>query len=81
MLENPNRPGPYYYKDCIKFNWVTALIKNHKSYITDKGGDYEYLTLTEEDLKWQAKLKEINFATYYRIGVLSATGATLVSLI
>ena len=26
LLENPNRPGPNYYIDCIKFNWVTALV-------------------------------------------------------
>ena len=26
LLENPNRPGPDYYKDCKKFNWVTALV-------------------------------------------------------
>ena len=29
LLENASRPGPDYYKDCIKFNWVTALVSSH----------------------------------------------------
>ena len=30
LTENANRPGPDYYNDCIKFNWVSALVKSHK---------------------------------------------------
>ena len=30
VIPDPKRPGPNYYDDCIKFNWVDALIKNHK---------------------------------------------------
>ena len=57
LLENENRPGPDYYKDCIKFNWVSALVKSHQKHVEDNGGDYSYYTLTEEDIKWQKKLK------------------------
>ena len=37
MIPDPKRPGPNYYDDCIKFNWIDALVKNHKK----AGGDYE----------------------------------------
>ena len=30
LIPDPNRPGPDYYKDCTKFNWVDALVKKHK---------------------------------------------------
>ena len=30
MISDPNRPGPDYYSDCKKFNWIDALRKNHK---------------------------------------------------
>ena len=30
MLENPNRPGPGYYKDCKMYDWTNSLIKSHK---------------------------------------------------
>ena len=36
-IADPKRPGPNYYDDCIKFNWVDALVKNHKK----DGGNYE----------------------------------------
>jgi hypothetical protein len=52
LLENTNRPGPNFYDDCVKFNWVTALVKSHKKHIEGKGENYEYYMLTEEDLKW-----------------------------
>jgi hypothetical protein len=29
VREDPKRPGPDYYKDCIKFNWIDALVSNH----------------------------------------------------
>ena len=51
-VRNPNRPGPDYYKDCKKFNWVSAMVKSHKKHVSDKGGDYEYYTLTDEDIAW-----------------------------
>ena len=30
IVPDPNRPGPDYYKDCNKFNWVDALVEKHK---------------------------------------------------
>ena len=36
IIPDPTRPGPNYYDDCIKFNWVDALVKNHKEKV---GGD------------------------------------------
>ena len=39
LLENPNRPGPDYYKDCKKLDSEEEVDLNE--------------TLTEEDLKWQ----------------------------
>ena len=30
VIEDPNRPGPDYYKDCKKYNWVDELVKKHK---------------------------------------------------
>ena len=74
LLENPNRPGPDYYKDCNKFNWVNAMVKSHKKHITDKGEDYDSLTLTDEDLAWQAKMKALQNAHYLQVGFAAAVG-------
>ena len=82
LLENPNRPGPDYYKDCIKFNWVSALVKNHKAHIVKKGEDYTYYTLTDEDIAWQAKMKALQNATFLQVGAAAAVGTgVLVSVI
>ena len=58
LLVNEKRPGPNYYDDCIKFNWVTALKDNHKKYM-DNLGDKEFYTvkLSAEE---EAYLKKMN---------------------
>ena len=43
-IPDPTRPGPNYYDDCIKFNWVDALVKNHQ----EKVGDELYTATAEE---------------------------------
>ena len=81
LLENPNRPGPDYYKDCIKFNWVSAMVKSHKKHIASKGEDYEYYTLTDEDIAWQAKMKALQNALYLQVGVAAVGAGVLISVI
>ena len=76
MLENPNRPGPDYYKDCKMYDWKTNLIDSHRLYIEGKGEDYEYYTLSAEDEKWRKKTLD---ATYLSIK-LCATAGILVSM-
>ena len=34
--QDPRRPGPDYYKDCIQFNWVDALVDKHKNSLSNK---------------------------------------------
>ena len=36
-LENPNRPGPDYYKDCKNWNWIEILTKNHRDHLEKQG--------------------------------------------
>ena len=31
-LDNKNAPGPDYYSECKKFNWVSALVIKHENY-------------------------------------------------
>ena len=45
------RPGPNYYDDCIKFNWVDALVKNHK-----KAEGNDLYTATKEEMAALLKL-------------------------
>ena len=30
LLENPNRPGPDYYSDCVRAHWIDETVKQHK---------------------------------------------------
>ena len=58
FLVNKDRPGPDYYKDCIKFNWVDELKGKHKTYLEKIGYKSFYtvrLSAEEESL-----LKEMN---------------------
>ena len=57
LLENPNRPGPDYYKDCKLYNWVNDLVDKHKKFIQDSDGNYEYYTQTEDEQAWSQALK------------------------
>ena len=41
-IPDPNRPGPDYYKNCIKFNWVDALVAKHKKFIKLSNGEDVY---------------------------------------
>ena len=56
MIEqDPKRPGPDYYKDCIKFNWVDTLIKKHKESLTGDGKSiYDFKPNKEDDAAWKA---------------------------
>ena len=67
-IEDPKRPGPNYYDDCIKFNWVDALVKNHKE--DGYGKEYE---ATKEEM--EALLKLTNAKNIYPI--LAASAGTL----
>ena len=42
MIPDPLRPGPDYYKDCKKFNWVEKLKTSHASYIKLSNGEDVY---------------------------------------
>ena len=72
LLVNEDRPGPDYYKDCIKFNWVEALKTKHKTYL-EKIGDKSFYTvkLSAEE---EALLKEMNAS------VLTTTAAAVAGL-
>ena len=52
LLENPNRPGPDYYKDCKQYNWINDLVDKHRKYVKDSGKDYQYYLETEDEKKW-----------------------------
>ena len=43
VVPDPKRPGPDYYSECEKFNWVEALVKKHK----EKTG-FQYASSEEE---------------------------------
>ena len=51
VIQDPMRPGPNYYDDCIKFNWVDALVKNHK-----KAEGNDLYTATKEEMAALLKL-------------------------
>ena len=72
LLVNKDRPGPDYYKDCIKFNWVDALKSKHKKYLETIGDKTFYtVKLTAEE---EALMKEMNAVS------LSATAAAVAGL-
>ena len=52
MLENPNRLGPDYYKNCKLKSKVNKLVDTNISSIDDKDGNTEYIAETEDEQKW-----------------------------
>ena len=50
-IPDPNRPGPNYYDNCKKFNWVDALVKKHKNEVGRK-----FYETSEEELALILKL-------------------------
>jgi len=61
LLVNKNRPGPNYYDDCIKFNWVDALKDKHKMYMVKKGDKEFYsVKLTDEEKAFLKEMSAIN---------------------
>ena len=50
MIEqDPKRPGPNYYDDCIKFNWVDALIDKHKDSLSGNNKNLYNFDLNKEE--------------------------------
>ena len=80
VIPDPKRPGPDYYKDCVKFNWATKLIESHKKHIEYSGKyDVYKIEFTAEELAIIQKLKEGS-----AVNMLSATlamGLVFTSLI
>ena len=56
VREDPKRPGPDYYKHCIKFNWIDALVSNHQE--TDDGKSLYDTKFNKEDEAALQFLKE-----------------------
>ena len=82
-IPDPKRPGLDYYSDCIKFNWVDALVEKHKKHIKLSDGEDVYaVEYTPEELEIMAnlKLKEKSVATYL-IAIGLAYSMTVVSLV
>ena len=51
-LDNKNAPGPDYYSECKKFNWVTALITKHEQHFKRTGREVpDWHKLSAEELK------------------------------
>ena len=50
LIPDPLRPGPDYYKNCKKFDWVEKLKKSHSNYIKLNNGEdvYAYKYTKEE---------------------------------
>ena len=42
LIPDPNRPGPDYYKDCKKYDWIESLTNNHKAHIKLNNGEDVY---------------------------------------
>ena len=54
IKEDPKRPGPNYYDDCEKFNWVDALVSKHKETLTGDGKNmYDTKFNKEDEAAWQ----------------------------
>ena len=54
IKDDPKRPGPDYYKDCIKFNWVDALVSKHKESLSGDGKSmYDTRFNKEDEAAWQ----------------------------
>ena len=63
VIPDPNRPGPDYYSECKKYNWVDELVKKHE----EKTG-LKYVASKDE---MDAILKLSQDANIITAGVLS----------
>ena len=81
-IPDPKRPGPKYYSECKKFNWIDTLIEKHKKHLTLSNGEDVYaIEYTQEELAIMQKLKEKNDKKATHLVALGLTGfLTLVSL-
>ena len=76
MIEqDPRRPGPDYYNDCIKFNWVDALVGKHKENLSEDNKNlYKYNFDKEDDAAWQI-LQERNQSSFISWSALTAASS------
>ena len=60
LIADPKRPGPNYYDDCKKFNWVDVLVQNHKSELLEKGLNTDIYNndFSQDELMLLKKLKD-----------------------
>lgn len=58
IIADPNRPGPNYYKDCKKYNWIEHLVDKHKSHLKLTGKSVKLYQNEELYNKGLEKLKQ-----------------------
>ena len=77
FLVNNDRPGPDYYEDCIKFNWVDELKGKHQKHL-ERIGDKSFYTvrLSAEE---ESLLKEMNASVQMASAVAALSLLTFVA--